>query len=289
MPTVTWDDPGTRLYYTGCDRGMLYIDDNVAVAWPGLVSITENPSGGDAQPFYLDGQKILNTSAGEDFAGSIESFGAPAEFAPCAGRLHLSTGLYAADQLPKMFNFSYRTLIGNDVSGTEFGYKLHLVFNATANATDYIQTTNSDNPSIKTYSWDVTTVPVSIDGFRPTAHFVFDTRYTNIFVIARLEQILYGDDTHDPRFPTVAEIVDLLTNPGNTSWWDLTGLTDFPTEAAVGDMGVDFSDDELYADVQTDSSAFWWDLTGGLDFPAEAEVGDWGYDTSTGEVFKFTE
>jgi hypothetical protein len=288
MPTLTWDVQGTRLYFTGVDRGMLYVGDDVAVPWPGLTAVTENPSGGDPQPFYLDGTKILNTSAGEDFAATIESLGAPDEFAPCAGRVHLSTGLYAANQVPKTFSFSYRTLIGNDLSGIEYGYKLHVVYNATAKIADYVHTTNSDSPSVKTYSFDITTVPVTVDGYRPTSHFVFDTRYVNDFVVARLEQILYGDDTHDPRLPTPEELVTLLTDPGTTSWWDLTGLPDFPVEAQTGDMGVDFSNDDMYADVEADTEAFWWDLTGGQDFPAEASIGDWGYDTSTGEVFQFT-
>lgn len=84
MPRILWDVPGTRVYFTGVDRGMLYLDD-VAVPWPGLASVTEAASGADLQPYYLDGQKILNAASGEDFGGTIEAYGAPAEFSVCAG------------------------------------------------------------------------------------------------------------------------------------------------------------------------------------------------------------
>jgi hypothetical protein len=265
---------------------MLYIGSEVAVPWSGLASVTESPEGGGAQPYYLDGRKILNIPVGEDFAGSIEAFGAPKEFAPCAGRLRLSTGLYVADQPKEVFDFSYRTLIGNDSAGPSFGYKVHVVYNAMAKIADYTHSTDVDTPSIKTYSWDITTFPESPAGYRPTSHFIFDTRFVNAYIVARLEDILYGDDDNDPRMPTADELVTLLTNPPIGVWYDLTGLADFPTGALAGDMGVDFSNGDLYADEAPDDVAFWWDLTGDLDFPDGASIGDWGYDTVTGQVWK---
>jgi hypothetical protein len=250
--------------------------------------VTEAPSGGSLQPFYLDGRKILNSSAVEDFAATIQAFSAPTVFNPCIGRSRLSQGLYAANQPKAPFNFSYRTLIGNDLVDIDYGYKIHLVYNAVAKAADNVHTTDADTPSVKTYSWDVATYPVSIAGYKPTSHFIFDTRYVQPYIIGRLEAILYGDDNHDPRMPTPDEVSTLLISPPDSNWWDLTGNIDFPPEALIGDMGLDFSTGDVYYDMSPDSGAYWWDLTGDLDFPPEALVNDWGYDTVTGEVWKNT-
>lgn len=288
MPRIAWDAPGKRVYYTGIDRGMLYIGSDVAVPWSGLSSVSESPAMADPQPYYLDGQKILNLLSGEDFGGTIEAFGAPTEFAPCAGRLHLSTGLYATDQPKIPFNFSYRTMIGNDSEGLSFGYKIHIVFNATAQISDYTHTTDTASVTVNAYSWNITTFPVGTPGRRPTSHFIFDSRFVDDYIIARLEAILYGDDDNDPRMPTSDELITFLTVPPGITWWVLTGLADFPDGAVIGDMGVDFDSDELYANVAEDHTTYWWDLTGGADFPAEALIGDWGIDTDTGEVWKYT-
>jgi hypothetical protein len=264
---------------------MLYIEPSVAVPWNGLASVTEAVEGGDAQPYYLDGQKILNTSAGEDFGLTLEGFGAPDEFYPCAGNARLSTGLYAADQTKVIFDFSYRTMVGNDLEGLLFGYKIHLVYNATAKSADYTYSSDTETPSVKTYSWDITTYPATIIGYRPTSHFIFDTRFVGDYVIGRLENILYGSADDDPRMPTVEEVISFLTNASVSVWYDLTGLSDFPAPALVGDMGVDFTSDDMYGDGILNYSAYWWDLTGDLDFPAGALIGDWGYDTVTGQVW----
>jgi hypothetical protein len=284
MTRVTWDSLGERLFHTGVDRGMLYIGDD-AVAWNGLASVTEAPSGGDVQSYFVDGQKVLGIPTVEDFAATIEAYSAPVEFAPCAGRAYLSQGLYAADQPKKTFAFSYRTLIGNDVVGSSLAYKIHIVYNALAQISDFAHTTKSDSPSVQTRSWDITSVPVSSTGFKPVSHFVVDTRINTAGPINDLEDILYGTDDDEPRLPTMDELSDLFTYE-EVAWWDLTGLSDFPGGAVAGDAGVDFGSDDMYVDIREIRSAFWWDLTGLSDFPDEAPVGDWGIDTFTGDVFK---
>lgn len=211
MPRATWDDIGARLFHTGIDRGMLYTDV-ASVPWNGLVSVTESPNGGDAKPYYLDGQKILNIAAGEDFDGTIEAFFAPIEFASCVGNLVLSPALYATDQPRKTFNFSYRTLVGNDLSGINLAYKVHIVFNALASASDFTHGTLTDANNPQSYSWGITTSPVIVPGYRPTAHLVFDTRTNGDTVMSALENILYGNDTDAPRLPAVSEIVTLLAS-----------------------------------------------------------------------------
>jgi len=289
MTRVVWDAPGERLYRTGIDRGMLYIDDvvPVAVPWSGLASVTESPAGGASQPYYIDGQKVLDTTTGEDFGVSIEAFSAPLEFAPCAGRLRLSAALFAADQPKKTFGFAYRTLTGNDVSGSSFGYRIHIIYNALASISDFVHTADDGKAGAKTYSWAVTTVPVFVDGYKPTAHFVFDTRLDGGHIIDTLESVLYGDDSNAPRMPTVSELAGFLASVG-VEWWDLTSLSDFPGGALKGDLGVDFTSSNMYADTTVVPTAYWWNLTDLDDFPDDAPIGDWGVDMNTGDVFKKT-
>ena len=288
MTRTTWDDAGLRLFHTGVDRGMLYTGDKIplAVSWSGLASVTEATVGSDPSPYYLDGQKILNLATGENFAGSIEAYSSPDEFAPCAGRSRLSTGLFAADQPRQTFGFSYRTLVGNDTVGTGFAYKVHIIYNATAQVSNFTHTTIAGDPTPKTNTWAFTTFPMAIDGFKPTSHVIFDTRFVDPHIIAQIEAVLYGDDTNDPRLPTAADLLGFLVTPPDTTWWDLTGLSDFPSGAVLGDMGIDFTTDDMYANLVVNDSAFWWDMTGLTDFPDGSVDGDWGLDTITGEVWE---
>ena len=189
---------------------MLYTADS-AVPWNGLASVTEAPSGGDAQDYYIDGMKTLNIAALEEFAGTIEAFSSPVEFAPCAGRLEISPALYVADQAKRSFGFSYRTLLGNDVSGISLGYRLHLVYNALAKISDFSHGTNSETVNVIPYSWAITTIPEVVTGFKPTSHFVVDTISLDPDILGQLEAILYGDDDNDPRFPSAQEFVTLTS------------------------------------------------------------------------------
>lgn len=286
MVRVTWDNPGTREWHSGIDRGMFYVKNFVAGVWSGLVSVQENPTGGDAQPIYFEGRKVRNPHANEVFQGVIEAFYPPAEFAPCAGKLQLSPGLYAGNQPKAWFHLSYRTLVGDDLTGAS-NYKLHLVYNCTVQNVDFTHSTVNATVSGVTRSWNIFTVPTTPARYKPTAHFILDSRYVSDFSLARIESMLYGDDNSDPHMPTVNEVISVLTGVFDVTWWNLTGLDDFPLAANVGDMGVDFSDDEMYADQLPDNNAYWWDITGGI-FPSEARVGDWGIDTTTGEVWRNT-
>lgn len=212
MSRVTWGNVGQRLFHAGVDRGMLYIGSYVAVPWTGLVSVSEAATGGDPQPYYLDGQKILNIAAAEEFEATITAFSSPLEFASCAGRMQVSPGLYATDQPKQTFGFSYRTLIGNDVMGTAFAYKVHVVYNALAQISDFSHGTLDESPSADSYSWVIDTVPVTVDGYRPTAHIVIDSRLNSSDILLQVENILYGDDDDDPRFPSAQELVTLLAS-----------------------------------------------------------------------------
>jgi hypothetical protein len=288
MVRVTWDDQGTRTFHTGIDRGMLYYTDGTKFAvWSGLASVTDSSQGGSATPVFVDARKIRNTISNEIFQGAIEAFYPPPEFAPCAGQVQVSPGLYAPNQPKIPFHFSYRTLVGDDEAGSFANYKLHLLYNVMAQNTDYTRTTINASGGGITHSWNIFTVPVFPKSYRPTAHFVFDTRYVQSFAMLTIENLLYGDASSDPRMPSLDEVLSLLTGFFDVKWWNLTGLTDFPFSAEVGDMGVDFSDDEMYGDGIINTGAYWWDITNG-DFPPEARIGDWGIDSSTGQVWQFT-
>lgn len=212
MTRVTWDASGERLYQTGIDRGMIYLEDGTVSTWNGLVSVTENPSGGDSVATYLDGQKVLNVPVGDNYEGTIESLSLPLTAAACAGWGILQYGLYASNQPKETFGFSYRTLIGDDVNGTNFAYRIHVIFNCTAKASDFTHETVKDQPSLKSYSWGITAVPVSFSSRRPTAHVIFDTRVQSSPTITAIEALLYGDDETDPVMPTADQIALLLSS-----------------------------------------------------------------------------
>jgi hypothetical protein len=199
------------LFQTGVDRGMLYVGTSIAVPWSGLASVTEAPTGGAAQDYFLDGRKILSVSSAEEFTAKIEAFASPLEFAICAGRVEISPALYVADQPRQSFNFSYRTLIGNDVDGIDYAYKVHLVYNALAQISDFTHGTTSDKSSVVTNSWSITTTPVVVTGFLPASHFVADSRLIDPTILGQLEDILYGSDATDPRFPSAQEFLTLLS------------------------------------------------------------------------------
>jgi hypothetical protein len=210
---VTWDASGERLFHTGVDRGMVYLDDGTVSTWNGLVSVTESPSGGTPTPTYLDGQKILNVPGGEDYVATLEAMSLPVVAAACAGWGILQYGLYAGSQPKETFGFSYRTLIGNDVEGTNFAYKIHIVYGCLAKSSDFAHETSSDQPSVKPYSWVITAVPVSFGSrTRPSAHVIFDTRIQSSPTITAVEALLYGSVDNDPVLPTTDQIALLLSS-----------------------------------------------------------------------------
>ncbi len=210
MPRAVWDTEGTRVFEAGVDHGMLYVASFAGVPWNGLISVSENPSGGKAREFFIDGQKYLNLASPEGFEGTITAFSSPAEFRMCTGQLKLSIGLYADGQPRRKFGFSYRTLIGDDLSGTSSGQKIHLVYNATAKAPDFTHESVSTGPGVTPRSWDITTVPEQAAGFWPSSHFVIDSRRTDPSIQSGIEDIIYGTPGSDPRLPTIQELITLV-------------------------------------------------------------------------------
>lgn len=209
MPRLEWDIPGNRYYESGVDRGVLFVDNNAGVAWSGLISVSESPSGGEARPYYLDGLKYLNLSSAEEFEATINAFSAPGEFAPCDGRISLANGLFATQQPRKPFSLTYRTGIGNDVVGMSAGYKIHIVYNALAAPTDRDYTTIGEDSDPTQMSWAITTLPPQLTGLKPTSHFVVDTRVASAGFVTALEDRLYGTAVDISDLPTPAELVAL--------------------------------------------------------------------------------
>jgi len=209
---ATWDDDGTKYFETGIDRGMLYIPFIPGMVWNGLVKVTETPTGTAPREFYIDGQKYLNLPSLEEYAATIEAFSAPKEFAAATGMAELSPGMYVTDQTRQAFGFSYRTLIGSDGSDLGADYKIHIVYNAMAKTSDFTAKTTSGSADSPTQSWSLTTIaPQDSTPFRPTSHFIIDTRKIDQDIVAHIEDVLYGTDTTDPRLPTVSELLAILS------------------------------------------------------------------------------
>lgn len=208
MTRLIWNGTGERFYENGVDRGVLYVDLD-GVPWSGLVSVTESPTGGEAKPYYLDGVKYLNLSSSEEFEATINAFNSPTEFGVCDGIASIHNGLFATQQRRKPFRMSYRTMVGNDLN-PNFGYKIHLVYNALAVPTERANTTLSDSPEAATFSWKITTLPPAASGLKPTAHFVVDSRYTPSELLTDLEDILYGNESVTASMPTAQDLIDMF-------------------------------------------------------------------------------
>lgn len=214
MTKILWDQVGERRYETGVDQGVLYIPNaglyDTGFAWNGLTAVTEQPSGAEAQPLYADNIKYLNLIGAEEFGASIEAFTYPEQFAQCDGTAVPQVGVSVGQQTRKSFGLSYRTKLGNDVSGTDYGYKLHLVYGAMAAPSEKAYSTVNDSPEALSFSWDVTTVAVPVTGLKPTAVLTIDSSKVNSANLASLEAALYGGAATTPRLPLPDEVIAMF-------------------------------------------------------------------------------
>lgn len=194
MTSLVWDKVGERRYEAGLDRGVLYKSDSSGVAWNGLVSVDEALDDITAEPRMFDGVKYLDEPVVGDFAATLTAFTYPDEFMEYEGIESMGDGLYVGDQQPKRFGLTYRTLVGNDVEGTDHGYQVHIIYNLTAVPSTLTYSTLSETVSPNNFSWSLTAVPEPVPGFRPTAHFILDSRFLPGDILAVIEDILYGSD-----------------------------------------------------------------------------------------------
>jgi hypothetical protein len=215
MTVLTWDQVGERLYETGVDRGVLYIPDASGAyvdgyAWNGLTAVTESPSGAEASAQYADNIKYLNLVSAEEFGATIEAFTYPDEFAQCDGSASPSAGIVLGQQGRKMFGLCYRTQLGNDVDGTDHGYKLHLVYGCQAAPSEKAYATINDSPEAITFSWEVTTTPVPVTDYKPTSLLIIDSTQVAADDLATLEDMLYGTAGTDAELPLPDAIIALF-------------------------------------------------------------------------------
>lgn len=218
MAALVWDATGEKLYETGTDHGVLYPNAGTGVnayeggvVWNGLTTVTESPSGAEATPQYADNIKYLNLISAEDYGMTIEAFTYPKEFEVCDGSVELAEGVNAYQQTRKAFGFSFRSLIGNDVDGQEHGYKLHLCYGCLASPSEKAYNTVNDSPEAISFSWEITTTPVNVPGYKPTALITVDSTRADATALAALEEVLYGNATDSAVLPTPEEVVRLLT------------------------------------------------------------------------------
>lgn len=218
MAKLVWDKTGERLYETGVKNGVLYpmVDGTYpkGIVWNGLTAVTESPSGAEATPLYADDIKYLNLMSAEEFGATVEAYTYPDEFAECDGSASLGAGVTIGQQPRKTFGLSYKTTVGNDVDNDNHGYKLHLIYGAMASPSEKAYSTINDSPEAITFSWELTTTPVNVTGFKPTASLTIDSTKIAPEKLAAIEALLYGDESTEAKLPLPDEIAGIIKAAG---------------------------------------------------------------------------
>ncbi len=210
MTQLQWDQVGERRYQTGIDRGVLYPRDGAAVPWNGLVSVVET-LGSEVKPYYIDGVQYLAHHVPAAYQAKLQAFTYPEELDALTGISEFSAGVHFHDQAAKLFNLSYRTLIGNDVDGTDFAYKIHLIFNVIAVPSDRTYNTLSDSTNLDPFEWTLFGTPPPMVGIRPTSHISLDSRFMNDSVKRAFENTLWGWEEADPAFPDFEQLLSMAS------------------------------------------------------------------------------
>jgi hypothetical protein len=239
MTKLVWDKAGERRFETGVDHGVLYLRDNTGdytegYAWNGLTNVTESPSGAESNKQYADNIEYLNLKSAEQFGGTIEAFTYPDKFAECNGEVEAAPGVFLSQQGRRSFGFAYRTLVGNDLEGTDFGYKINLVYGADAAPSEKAYGTVNDSPEAAAMSWELTTSAVAVGEvdsveYKPLAKLTVDSTKVDAGDLAALEDILYGTAGADPRMPLPAEVISMFNGV----------LTEVETVQPTYDAGTD--------------------------------------------------
>lgn len=216
MAVLTWDETGEHFYETGVDRMVLYLLDNngtysSGVAWNGVTSVQETPSGADETKLYADNIKYLSLRAAEEYGSTIEAYQYPDEWSLCDGNTEIATGVYIGQQGRQTFGLSYRTLLGNDVKGNDYAYKLHLVYGATASPSSRQYETVNDSPSAITMSWEISTVPIAVQDHKPTSHIEIDSSQADATKLKTLEDMLWGTANTEAYLPLPAAVISTMS------------------------------------------------------------------------------
>ncbi len=214
MPKLEWDKSGEKLYETGVKNCALYVFKNNAydkgIAWNGITGITESPSGAEASPLYADDIKYLNLISNEDFGATLEAYTYPKEFEECDGTAEISKGVSIGQQNRKTFGLVYKTTLGNDVDGNSHGYKIHVIYGCLAAPSEKAYASINDSPEAITFSWELSTTPVEVNGFKPTSTITIDSTKIEAEKLKKLEDKLYGSETGDATLLLPNEIMTLL-------------------------------------------------------------------------------
>lgn len=215
MSKIIWDQSTDKRYETGVDHVVLYTKNTTTgydkgVAWNGVTSISESPSGAEATAIYADNVKYLSLVGAEDFGATVEAYTYPDEFAKCDGSADIGTGVKITQQSRMQFAIAYRTLIGNDNEGTEYGYKIHIIYGCLAAPSEKAYSSVNDSPEAITFSWTLTTTPVAVAGLKPTAHLIIDSTKVVAAKLTKIENTLYGDTTNEPTLLLPDEIKAIL-------------------------------------------------------------------------------
>lgn len=215
MAKLVWDEVGKRTYETGVDKGVLYVQDaegayGKGVAWNGLTAVNESPSGAEPTPLYADNTKYLELTSKEEYGATIEAYTYPDEFEACDGSAEIGEGVVIGQQSRKVFGLCYRTVKGNDVKNNDYGYKIHLVYGCKAKPAQKNYQTINDSPEAITFSWEVSTTPVEVDGFKPTATVTIDSTKVAAEKLKAIEEALYGTETVEPKLLLPNEILAIL-------------------------------------------------------------------------------
>lgn len=217
MPKLVWDNVGERFYETGIDHGVLFVQNangtyKTGVPWNGLTAVTESPSGADANPIYADNIKYVELRSAEEFGATVEAYTYPDEFAECDGSVAIADGVFLGQQRRNPFGLAYRTRMGNDTQYDDYGYKLHIIYNATASPSEKGYQTVNDSPEAISFSWELTTVKVAVEGHRPVAQITIDSTKADPTKLAQLETLLFGGEGENDtsQLPTPAEVLALF-------------------------------------------------------------------------------
>lgn len=217
MARLIWDEVGQRFFETGVKNGVLYVQDNDGsykngVVWNGLTAVTESPSGAEETPLYADDVKYLTLRSAEEFGATVEAYTYPEEFEQCDGSAAIANGVTIGQQARRAFGLCYRTSVGNDIQGQNFSYKLHLIYGCTVAPSEKSYSTINDNPEAITFSWELSTVPVPVDGFSPTASLVIDASKVDEGKMQLLEDALFGDEQNEAKLLLPNEIMEMLSD-----------------------------------------------------------------------------
>ena len=215
MAKLVFNGVGDRLFETGVKKGVLYVMGDEGqyengVVWNGLTAVTEKPTGAETTNLYADDVKYVVIYGAEEFEATIEAYTYPEEFEQCDGSAVLQEGVNVGQQTRKTFAFCYTTSLGNDTQGQDFGYKIHIIYGCKAKPSEKSYSTINDSPEAVTFSWDVSTVPVPVEGMNPTATMVIDSTRVESNKLQLLEEVLYGTSVEDARLPLPDEVKTLL-------------------------------------------------------------------------------